>query len=193
MKNLIEKWQFLFSELEIIDEDSEVLTEEELQEFENDKDVVLPLEYKIFCQVFGTGLFGDFVFVAAPSNEFYKFSEVAVNGIRNELKFFPSRDLSRDKALEDLLDSAFVFGGDSVWGNLGFWDLRTYSELDQSYDIYWIGADLMDEDACLIGRNFFDFVQGFCLGTTAYDVLPGSKQPDSKTIYNTFTRSAWKG
>lgn len=188
----MEKWQSLFSRLEIIDEDEEILTEESLQEFENDKDIVLPLEYKNFCRVFGTGLFGDFVFVASPSHEFYNFAEVALEGIRSELKLFPSHDLSRDQELEELLDSAFVFGGDSVWGNLGFWDLRTYSESDQSYDIYWIGTDLLDEDAYLVGRNFFDFVQDFCLGTEAYKVLPDLKQPESQVIHSTFTRSSWK-
>jgi len=51
------------------------------------------------------------------------------------------------------------------------WDLGSYDESDQSCDIYLVPTDDLDRTTKL-GRDFFEFVNDFCLGSRARKVLP---------------------
>ena len=63
------KWQTLFEEVEIIDSgfDSEIWNIDKIYEFEKNTEITLPEDYKEFCQVFGTGKFGNYVNIYCPS------------------------------------------------------------------------------------------------------------------------------
>lgn len=67
-----------------------------------------------------------------------------------------------------LLNSAFAFGKSSRQESL-FWDLRTYSEIDQSYDIY---IARLEQIPVKIGRSFFEFVHDICFGLNSQTVFP---------------------
>lgn len=186
---MIENWQALLAQLEVIDSSfgSEIWSEEDFQAFEIKTGIILPTEYKEFCQVFGTGCFGDFVSIFCPN---IQLSNICLEAIKDEITEFPHQDLEKmldRKSLIQLLDSAFVFGTEPRANSI-FWDLRTYSELDKSYDIYWANSDCFDGEIYQVGRNFSEFVRDFCLGTKSYEILPERKHPLPEALQPTFTR-----
>lgn len=96
-----------------------------------------------------------------------------IEGMIAQIKRYPSSDLSSDLEYIDLLNSAFMFGKYGAGGSLIFWDLRTYSESDKSYDIYWADWETPEcGERILIGRSFFEFVSDFCYGTKSFDLIP---------------------
>ena len=173
---MLKQWQTLFAGLEIVEQNPEVFSEEELARFEVENKVLLPTGYKEFCQIFGTGSFGDFIRIFCPNQSLVEYSELSLESISENIELFPSGRLDRDSSLQSLLKNSFVFG-DDFGANIAAWDLGTYSNLDESYDIYWIDIDASDEDLYRVGRNFFEFVTNFCLGQGAYDFLPEEKRP----------------
>lgn len=182
---MLQQWRSLLVEVEIIEEGSEVLDEEELSRFEVENNILLPVEYKEFCQTFGTGLFANSIRIYSPSQFLVEYSRGSLETISEQIDLFPSENLTRDRSLQSLLENGFVFGND-FGANIAIWDLRTYSDLDKSYDIYWIDIDAEDENLYRVGRNFFEFVTNFCLGRGTYEYLPEDKRPPSNI--QTFTR-----
>ncbi len=73
-------------------------------------------------------------------------------------------DPSEVEQLSTLLKTAMPFA-DSDSGDVFVWDLASYLESDDSYDIYAI-FELYEcsPRVCRIGRSFSDFVQEFLLG-----------------------------
>ena len=173
---MLKQWQTLFAELEIVEQNPEVFSEEEISRFEGENKVFLPTGYKEFCQIFGTGSFGDSIRIFCPNQSLVEYSELSLESISENIELFPSGRLDRDGSLQSLLKNSFVFG-DDFGADIAAWDLRTYSNLDESYDIYWIDIDASDEDLYRVGRDFFQFVTNFCLGKGAYDFLPEEKRP----------------
>ena len=55
------KWQKLLSQIEIFGNGGYYSTKEEIQVFEIETGIILPADYKIFCQVFESGKFNRFV------------------------------------------------------------------------------------------------------------------------------------
>lgn len=49
-------------------------------------------------------------------------------------------------------------------------------------------TDCFEGDVYKIGRDFYEFVQNFCLGRKAYEVLPESIQPNLESIRPTYSR-----
>lgn len=186
---MIERWSFLLNELEIIETPygSEVWSKEELDSFENETGIILPAEYKEFCQVFGTGCFGDFVSIYCPNPQL---SSICLGAIKDEITRFldPCHEKIMDrKSLINLLNSAFVFGSESSGISI-FWDLRSYNQVDESCDIYWANSDCFSGNIYQIGRDFYKFVTEFCLGTKSYEILPQKEWPPQEAIQGTFTR-----
>jgi hypothetical protein len=186
----LQKWTSLLAELEVGKFGGEIFTEEQLSDFESQYNIILPIEYKEYCQVFGTGQFGEFMDIVCPSNRLIEVSNNLLNSIRSAADDIPKSRanylaISID-AIMDLLDSAFVFGGydDSIV----LWDLRTYQEDDHSYDIYWALSEDFMGDIYKVGRSFFEFIRDFCLGEKAFEVLPEEVYPMPEAICRTFRR-----
>ncbi len=190
---MIRKWQLLFDQLEVIEDLStkKALDLASLFTFEDENKIILPLEYKNFCQVFGCGIFGGFVRIKCPTPNLVSHWQAIRETLKQDLRQFPAKKskLKEDEKIVDFLDNAFVFG-DDIGDNLLVWDLRTYRKLDQSYDIYWMNANFVNDDTGIyrIGRDFFEFIRDFCLGTQSYEVLPEEEQSPPDLIYPTFTR-----
>lgn len=186
---MIEQWQSLLDQLEIIQSPygSEFWTLEQLSQFESDNDIIFPTGYKEFCQVFGTGCFGDFISIFCPS---IYFSTICLEAIKSEIVDFPNPEhekmMSRE-SLQDLINSGFVFGREPSAISV-FWDLRTYSKLDHNYDIYWANSDCFSGDIYKIGRDFYEFVTEFCLGEKHYKILPEHEWRPKESLQKTFTR-----
>ena len=167
---MIEKWQALLNQLEIVEKSVliEIVSEERLKALESKLNATLPIEYKQFCQVFGIGLLGYYMRI-----RFFDIweSDISINCIKLDLGYDNltiNGDILDRESINNLLDSAFVFG-DNCCSEVVFWDLRTYSELDQSYDIYLANEDCF-EGVYKVGRDFYEFIRGFCLGMDSYKV-----------------------
>lgn len=153
-----------------------LLTEEELQIFESKTGLILPEDYKTFCQRFGSVFFDNCITIYRPSEKLLAYSKKSINHLKSVIKEYPSKDAQTDIELQSLLNSAFVFL-DNDGTNLAFWDLRTYKQSDKSYDIYWIKCDDFDDEVYKVGRSFSEFILNFCLGRNFYSFLPESMQP----------------
>ncbi len=166
-KDQLIKWEKLLFQLEIILEcthDLSTLTENQLNYFESQTQLILPEEYKNYCQIIGSGRFSRSQFsIDCPD----------VNSIQetltsNEiiLEAYTSRH-SWSLTILQLLDSAYLFGGGLDFKELLIFDLRTYREIDQSYDIYFVSPD---GDVNFLSRSFFDLIKDYCIGDQFIDI-----------------------
>lgn len=157
----------------------------ELTDFENQAGFSLPGDYKAFCQVFGFGQFGEHMKIYCPNIGIHKKSLASM-----KLAFMLAKeefgDIESAAEIEDLLNSCFVFGTNPNSQDI-VWDLRTYSELDDSYDIYLIPLDPLDE-VFFLERKFLDFIYEFCIGENGYNRLPEHIHPCEGTIFPRFLR-----
>ena len=194
-------WQELFDQLEIIENDrfgTEIWTKEEIRSFENKNNIILPNDYIEFCQIFGTGIFGDYVSIHCPN---IKISTLQIKPLKDEIcRFFKTKNtkiidvneritkIVNTKYLNKFLDSAFIFGGTSC-ADIIFWDLLSDSESDNSYDIYLTNNDCFDGIIYKFGRDLYEFIQNFALGAKYYEILPKSMQisPEVPPV-SSFTR-----
>jgi hypothetical protein len=189
-----DKWQDLFATIEIIqnfDDGIEIPDEREIEIFEEQTRIVLPIDYKYFCGIFGTGRFtSDLMIYCLPSS---KSSDIVLTAIKNEIDMFPhgqNRFMEVDD-IKNLLDSALMFG-DTSCADIFFWDLKTYNALDCSYDIYWADGDVFDGYIRKIGRDFFEFVRDFCIGDKFLEIILLKGQTPSKQGKPAFARFARK-
>lgn len=184
-----ERWQSLLDQLEIIEipNCSEFWSQDELDAFEKETGIIFPVGYKEFCQVFGTGYFGEFITIYCPH---LKFSNACLGAIKDEIINFPDPEHEKmmdRESLLDLLDSAFIFGSEPSAISI-FWDLRSYNKLDKSYDIYWVNSDCFSGKIYKLGRDFYEFVCDFCLGTKSYEILPEEEWRPPAALQRTFSR-----
>jgi len=61
----MEKWYELLKSIQF-EGVLNVMSLEDLQEFETDNNMSFPKEYKEFCQVFGSGIFGNEIRISCP-------------------------------------------------------------------------------------------------------------------------------
>ena len=203
----IQVWQDLIRQLELINVDSgnpsmhsanstyeiepkrEFMTVEECEDVEKERGIIFPKAYKEFCQVFGTGCFGnDCIEIQCPTRYWLDHVNVArQKGIANSIKLSNNEIVINNKEeIMSLLSSATFFGGLDYFGV--FWDLRTYSQEDDSYDIYWALISCEEGDIFRVGRNFVEFIQNFCLGQGMLELLPIYFHDAVDNVSPTFTR-----
>ncbi|WP_445632126.1 SMI1/KNR4 family protein [Nostoc sp. DSM 114167] len=142
------------------------LNEITLKNFESQAGFALPQEYKNFCQVFGSGEFGfNQFFIEVPNCE-----DIEGGLTSNEIILESCKDsFSWSLKVQELLDNAYLFGGGNNFLSFIF-DLRTYSEQDERYDIY--ALQFYSGFISYLGRDFFKFICDFCIGEQAKEV-PG--------------------
>jgi len=156
---------FLLSEL-VYPNDSFILNELQLIDFENTACFKLPQEFKEYCQVFGSGRFGSDGFaIYCPDIENI---EGHLGSNENILEACQHSFKWSVKELE-LLNNAYRFGSGECYVSFIF-DLRSYSEEDKSYDIYGISCD--DGVIYFLGRSFFEFVSEICIGERTKKEFP---------------------
>ncbi len=151
----LDKWRELLSHIKL-DGKTNPASIEELSRYEAETGFTLPKAYKEYCQVFGTGIFDHNSFsIDSPP--------WLLVGDMDMIEAFKYR---YDYPVEviHLLDSAHVFGTAPSYV-LFFFDSRTYSEEDKSYDIYGIGDGL--NEVYKLSRDFFEFIRDYCIGTKA--------------------------
>lgn len=172
----MQKWLNLLENIDLTKKSSErvIVSELQLSNFESETGIILPTEYKNYCQVFGSGRFGDIVSIYYLSPSLIEVSKRLVNLIvKPQIKKYPSKDKLSDRKLFNWLDRILIFASDDR-GNVAAWDLKAFNESNNSYDIYWIQIDRFDDEIYKLGSDFFDFVNDFCLGKKSFDFLPGN-------------------
>lgn len=182
----MDKWKQLLAQLEVTGGESSYCQEEDFIAFESETNIRFPVGYKEFCQVFGSGALGGYTVVYCPCNiqtrADIREKSFLLAALREELsyeKLMPEQSipgLSQDKIelLEKILTNAFAFGSNSN-AQTFLWDLNTYSETDQSCDIYMISSDYLN-DTNLVGRDFYEFIKDFCLTAKSDEILPPKKR-----------------
>ncbi len=181
------KWQHLLVQLETIavDEWQEIWNEHQFFTFESETGIVFPADYQEFCQIWGEGMLGEYMRIECPNIK----SQLGMLNLKEEFNNFVANNSDNYDVnlINDLLSHSFVFA-ENYYTDHVFWDLRTYSELDKSYDIYLGRWEGFEGEVYKIGRSFFEFVCDFCLGMKAYEVLPEWMHPQPQELYHTFTR-----
>jgi len=177
-------FQELFENLQIIgsnateygidpgDFEYDIFSLEELESFEREKNIILPDSYKDFCQVFGTGCFGEeFITIQCPSNYWINHVNPAkIDSMLTSIQSSPNNDIRGQREILELLGSAFIFGGQDYFSV--FWDIRTFNKADHSYDIYWALDEPYEGEIYKVGRHFLSFIQDSCLGNGLSEYLP---------------------
>jgi hypothetical protein len=147
------KWRLLLAQTEVKYKWTDHLSTrsaEQLLEFESRAELILPTGYKEYCQVFGYGRFGINCFsIECPPLEDVEGGVILNRDVISAAKgAYPyPEDVLR------LLDSALLFGLGDGYILFGF-DLRTYSDSDESYNIFAIGEKSIDTVYNNIGRDF---------------------------------------
>jgi hypothetical protein len=167
------KWQILVSQVGAeVRSDLVPCSNREIADFEEGFKVALPLEFKSFCKTFGAVFFGNEVHISCPNTNYNleRWRQFFRDVLLPQRETFSEWEFHRQEAYEkicDLVEYAYFFGQTSV-GLYFCFDLRTYDITDESYDIYIISM-VRDFGIECLGRNFFDFIRDYCLGTKLYD------------------------
>ena len=169
---MIEKWQNLLNELEIVGSPGVIspLSQEEIEALELESKIILPIGYKEFGKVWGAGEIAEYMRIHFSRELLF---EVSIDCIKSQLSYINTHselegDILDIESLNRLIDSALIFG-DTGCAEVVFWDLRTYNKVDQSYDIYLANFDSFN-GVYKIGRDFYEFIRGVCLGMDSYKV-----------------------
>ncbi len=180
----IDDWKELRNTTDILGEESN-LTANKIQEFDYELNIILPVSYINFLEVFGQGFLGESVRIHWPSRNLSKtligFHKEILTYRGNGNSYFTEEEAQPNL---ELLENSFAFG-DTDTEELIVWDLRTYNLQDDSYDIYWIPFE--SHKSYKIGRSFYDFVTKFCFGDQMLEKLPQEEQLHIPSMTRTFT------
>lgn len=149
------KWVDLFEKTKIIGEPTPS-SNNEIIEFESYAKIFMPQEFKDFCRVFGSGHFGNSrVFIDCPREDFIDYHEEKIE--RREILLI---DIAEGSENYNFLQYSYPIGTGVNDTHILF-DLKSYQESDQSYDLY-LYTDL-DQNRYYFGRSFFDFIIDVCI------------------------------
>jgi hypothetical protein len=200
-QNKIDRMQSFIERLSVVDfnEPRETMSPDDFLPIEKRLGCKFPDEYKYLCQKLGGGLLNYFVGIYSFNNEFTDRNYEEVENMTARINYgveIRKRDersghsdpyfYRQDEKYIELLKSAFIFA-DFNGDRAIFWDLRTYQVDDDSYDIYWYSMNCPDaEEPILTGRDFNDFIQDFCYGKLAYELIPDFGDPENREISYTY-------
>jgi SMI1 / KNR4 family (SUKH-1) len=191
---LIKKWEALLATLTVIQQSSLICSEAEIEQVEKELGFKFPTGYKEYCHIFGSGSLGQGdapaffrVYCPCPSISSVDIRQTGHDLIGLKLDFNasePLEDEDKAKVIHRLLENGYAFGGTDIADSF-IWDLTTYREEDQSYDIYWV-PDERVEKTRLVGRDFFEFIDKFCLGTGLKIMFPEEYVSDNLNAHERF-------
>ena len=174
---MTDKWRPLLDSMVVEGSQKSHCTTTELQLFESHARVKLPAGSGGYCEVFGSGELNHCVRIWCPMSVRSKFdlrlrwlddltnlTEVSRDNSKMLVSGAAGIDETQLKRVLKLLETAFPFG-DTCDTDVFAFDLSSFREADQSYDIYGIfeGFDVSPY-CCLVGRDFYRFVTEFVLG-----------------------------
>jgi SMI1 / KNR4 family (SUKH-1) len=175
------RWQNLLDRTEVTEgETLSPCTKAEMLEVEAGLGVTLPHDYKTFCQIFGGGQLGDVYIHRLDRRHLDPYADGNKETIVEYREVIELFDIQILDIVDRIVNTGFCFGTVGGVPLYFYFDLQTYSSVDESCDIYMISFDERF-GFYMLGRNFFVFVNNFVLGTNANDIL-GLIQNDSIKI-----------
>jgi hypothetical protein len=178
-----EKWQQFLTENRVTvnrEYGQDLRSAIELAEFENQEGIMLPEDYKSFCNFLGSGAFTKELGshcnlrIRCPDIEY---SNEMLASLKISLNYeVESGVISNPEEIEILLNSAFMFADNSK-AHAFLWDLRTYDKSDKNHEIYLVSMRDSPLKLYSVCRDFFDFTSGFGLGIKSYSSLPKRLRP----------------
>lgn len=166
-----------------------VYTCTDIERFEELYKIKLPSEFKLFSQVFGEGRFGClaeiFCFDKSFSEGEKKLLTCSISFVEKAIESKYLLTWGSIEQAEKLVKYGFTFAK-GFSGESFVWDLSSYNEEGDNYDIYFISHN--DIWSCNLGRSFYDFVVNFCLGNQFFEVLPPHHHPEPEWIFPVFER-----
>lgn len=185
--NKKQRWDNLLKVLSIDKSWSKVASPNHFVSLEQKLGIKFPEDYQYFCQVLGSGSPDNYLRLDCLDEDIIlegrDTAEYMIERINHQIEERASKTLleleaegyplDRDfDSYIELLKSALIFG-DCNSECVMFWDLRTYSSSDDSYDIYWHSQDTPECDIPIqIGRDFTDFVCDFLYGQLPCQLIP---------------------
>ena len=182
MKN----WQKLLDKLRVI---GTPLTNNkmELVAFEEQANVKLPIDYHVYCQVFGGGDFNEIIGIERVAKD----SQEMVDKLDEQKDFKDSILLGNEdnEILLRLVRASYIFGLRTLGTGVFFaFDTSSYRDDDQSCDIYLIKDDIGRVHS--LGRNFHEFIANYCIGEKLLEDFPNIYFADPDFVYP-MTFSCW--
>jgi len=199
-----ERWRSLINRVHVVGAKRSVCDAAGIARLESAFGLTLPVGYREFCDVFGSGELSGFIRIfclcldedSVDNANFLRTTQecLGLDALETELKWeiehsergHPAADRAQLLLFKEVLINAFCFGNDPN-ANIYLWDLKSYSESDQSCDIYLVPSDDLGKTT-LLGRDFFEFIQDFCLGSQASKILPPNFSFFEEFVLNTFHR-----
>lgn len=191
---IIKEWKALLASLRVGRQSRLICSEAEIERVEKELGFKFPTGYKEYCYIFGSGSLGQGhapkffrVYCPCPSTSSVDIRQTGHNliGLKLDLDASePLDDTEKAKVLHRLLENGYPFA-DTENADRFIWDLTTYREEDQAYDIYWI-PDERVEEIKLVGRDFFEFIDSFCLGEGLKIMFPEEDTFDNPNSQESF-------
>jgi hypothetical protein len=168
----IKKWDTLLNTLTVLKTSNLLCSTEKIEQVEKELGFKFPPGYKEYCSLFGSGSLGigdmpdqfNIYCPCYPQTEFdIRNTGYTLVGLKLDLEASGLNENDEEaKIAYHLLENGYAFGGTPSADSF-FWDLTSNRDDDQGYDIYW-KADEDVKGITLIGRDFFEFIDKFCLG-----------------------------
>ena len=196
----MQKLQSMIENISLVDYELNTMSIQEFVPFEQRLGYKLPDDYKYFCQTLGAGTLAELFDVFCINNNSISDNNDITSEMIERIRYgmeireqirhsgdeedpYPNRN---DTEYISLLQSALIFAsfnGEQIF----FWDLRSYRDFDDSYDIYWHVIDTPDADEPIkICRKFSDFICEFCYGQLVCDLIPNFCAQIPREIIYTF-------
>jgi SMI1-KNR4 cell-wall len=163
-----------------------ISSEQEISEFEEKCGFKVPESYKNYCRVFGRGTFKDkdiTIYEIWPPDWI---DEIVLERLSMREAQFVDDDSPLAIHLKD--HGCYIGLAEDI---CFFWDLDSYQESDDEYDIY--ARTESDNGLYKVGRNFLQFIQDFCIGQVGIRDFPdliflSTDENDNPLNTNEFTR-----
>jgi SMI1-KNR4 cell-wall len=143
-----------------------VMSLEDLQGFERDNNMSFPKEYKEFCQVFGSGGFGNEITIYCPPEiEGSPIWSSLIFEHLESLKELPDSPVDKAEQITKLLKNALFFGSTGN-SEVFLWNLATENCTDSNYDIYMTNLECFECEGGeieIVGRSFYTFIKDIAL------------------------------
>jgi hypothetical protein len=176
----MENWQQLLKKTDV-EGTPNIMTVSDLLTFETENNLVLPEDYKDFCQVFGSGLFGNEIRIQCPpkTEESPNIFAMLISYL-DELKLLNEFSDAKSKQIFQILNNGLLIG-DTFNGELFMFDLSSSSKEDDSYDIYIIDMDSFESYGTginKVGRDFYEFISDAALNNRTVGFTDDFDYPD---------------
>ncbi len=176
----MKKWQELLKMTEV-EGTPNVMTISELLLFETENNVVLSEDYKDFCQVFGSGLFGNEIRIQCPPKieESPNMFAMLISYL-DDLKLLDEFSDAKSEQIFQILNNGLLIA-DTFNGELFMFDLSSSSKEDNSYDIYMIDIDSFESTGNginKVGRDFYEFISDAALNNRTVGFTDNFDYPD---------------